>query len=451
MMMAEVAMTSPIDLQGMKAMVTGGGRGLGRAFAQALAAAGCSVAVVARTEAELAETVGLIERAGGQAQAFPADITDSAAVCAAFAAIEQSLGAVDLLVNNAGVIGPIAPFADTAPDGWWRSVEVNLKGPMLMSHRVLPGMIARGKGRIINLVTGVAPFAYFSGYCAGKAALVRFSECLAAEVRPHRIAVFPMGPGTVRTAMSEHSLNSPEGRRWLPWFKRIFDEGLDLPPERPAELVVRLASGRYDALSGLTLTPRDDLDEILARLEEVERGNLYSMRLRALSTPDAARIEAVRRAGTQPLSEIPELLVERHLDAASERVFALWTDAGAWAHWFLPSEGAVWIEAPTVDPRPGGCITIAVRQRGLEYRLGAVFAEIAAPDRLAFRWTWSADFPYGGPGDTEVIVEFHPDETGTRMVLRQHGFTDLALREAHARGWNRCFDGMERLMAEVEG
>jgi len=97
------------------------------------------------------------------------------------------------------------------------------------------------------------------------------SEAAIAPRCRHGVTVFPMGPGTVRTAMSEHSLNSPEGRKWLPWFKRIFDEGLDLPPERPAELVVRLASGRYDALSGLTLNPRDDLDEILARLEEVER------------------------------------------------------------------------------------------------------------------------------------------------------------------------------------
>jgi len=444
-------MTSPVDPKGMVAVVTGGGRGLGRAFAQALAGVGCSVAVVARSEAELAETVGLIGRAGGQAQAFPADITDAGAVDVAFAAIEQSFGAVDLLVNNAGVIGPIAPFAETAPDAWWRSVEVNLKGPMFTSRRVLPGMIARGKGRIINLVTGVAPFAYFSGYCAGKAALIRFSECLAAEVRPHGVTVFPMGPGTVRTAMSEHSLNSPEGRKWLPWFKRIFDEGLDLPPERPAELVVRLASGRYDALSGLTLNPRDDLDEILARLEEVEHDKLYSMRLRTIPNADAARIEAVRNVGTQAFSEMPELVVERRLDAVSERVFELWTNGDAWARWFLPPEGAEWIETPTVDPRPGGRIAIAVRQQGLEYRLSAVFAEIAAPDRLAFRWSWGADFPYGGPGDTEAIVEFHPDGMGTRAVLRQRGFTDPALSEAHARGWKRCFDGMERLLAETEG
>lgn len=111
-------MTSPVDLKGMVAVVTGGGRGLGRAFAQALAGVGCSVAVVARSEAELAETVGQIARAGGQAQAFPADITDAGAVDVAFAAVEQSFGVVDLLVNNAGVMGPIAPLAETAPDAW---------------------------------------------------------------------------------------------------------------------------------------------------------------------------------------------------------------------------------------------------------------------------------------------------------------------------------------------
>jgi NAD(P)-dependent dehydrogenase (short-subunit alcohol dehydrogenase family) len=301
------------ELAGRVALVTGGGRGIGRAIAIALAQAGAHVAVLARSRDELEETVRLIAARSGSARAVTADVANEHAVELAIIAVEAELGLIDVLVNNAGTIGPIAPFAQTASDVWWRSVEVNLKGPMLMCRQVLPGMIARGEGRIINLVTGVAPFAYFSGYCAGKAALIRFSECLAAEVRPHGLAVFPMGPGTVRTAMSEYSLNSPEGRQWLPWFKRIFDDGLDLPPEQPAELAVRLASGRYDALSGLTLNPRDDLDEILAHLEEVERDKLYSMRLRALPGPDAARIETVRDSGAQALSTLPELHVARHL------------------------------------------------------------------------------------------------------------------------------------------
>jgi NAD(P)-dependent dehydrogenase (short-subunit alcohol dehydrogenase family) len=302
------------DLGGTVSVVTGGGRGLGRAFAQALAAAGSAVAIIARSTNELACTVNLIEQAGGTAQAFAADITDAAAVEAALTAIERSFGRVDLLVNNAGTVSPIGPFAGTQPEAWWRSLDVNLRGAILVTHRVLSGMIARSKGRIINLVTGVAPFAHLSAYCTGKAALTRFSECLAAEVRPHGVAVFAMGPGTVRTAMSEYSLNSPEGRLWLPWFRRIFDEGLDLPPERPAELVVRLASGRYDMLSGFILNPRDDLDEIVARLSEVERDSLYSMRLRTLPSPDATRIEAIRSSGGQATPSATALLVERHLD-----------------------------------------------------------------------------------------------------------------------------------------
>jgi NAD(P)-dependent dehydrogenase (short-subunit alcohol dehydrogenase family)/uncharacterized protein YndB with AHSA1/START domain len=439
------------ELAGRIALVTGGGRGIGRAIAIALAQAGAHVAVLARSRGELEETVRLIATGSGRACAVAADVVDECAVERAVSAVEAEFGLIDVLVSNAGTIGPIAPFAETASDAWWHSVEVNLKGPMLMSRRVLPGMIARGEGRIINLVTGVAPFAYFSGYCAGKAALIRFSECLAAEARPHGVAVFPMGPGTVRTAMSEYSLNSPEGRQWLPWFKRIFDDGLDLPPERPAELAVRLASGRYDALSGLTLNPRDDLDEILARLEEVERDKLYSMRLRALPSPDASRIEAVRDAGAQALPSLPELRVERHLAAARERVFALWTDADAWTRWFLPPEGAEWIETPMVDARPGGRASIAVRQRGLDYCLSAIFTKIDAPARLAFRWTWGPDFPDGGPGDTDAVVEFCPDGTGTRVTLRQRGFTESALWAAHERGWNRCLEGMARLLAETAG
>jgi NAD(P)-dependent dehydrogenase (short-subunit alcohol dehydrogenase family) len=85
---------------------------------------------------------------------------------------------------------------------------------------------------------------HFSAYVTSKAALIRFSECLAVEVKDYGIAVFAMGPGTVRTAMAEYSLNSPEGRTWLPWFRQIFDEGRNPPAERPAALMLALPSGK---------------------------------------------------------------------------------------------------------------------------------------------------------------------------------------------------------------
>src|SRR5271168_2250746 len=274
----EGSVTGSIDLRGQVAVVTGGGRGLGRAFAQALAGAGCSVAVAARSAAELAETVRLVERSGGHARAFTADVTDAVAVDNTFAEIEQLLGPVDLLVNNAGIAGPIGPFTQSGVGDWWRTIEVNLRGQILCAHRVLPGMIARRRGRIVNIASGggATMLPYFSAYVTSKTALIRFSECLAAEVKLDGLAVFAMGPGTVRTAMAEYSLKSPEGRTWLPWFRQIFDEGRDLPPERPAALLLALASGRADRLSGCFFQPRDDLDAIIAAAETVQAGKMYS-------------------------------------------------------------------------------------------------------------------------------------------------------------------------------
>ena len=123
---------------------------------------------------------------------------------------------------------------------------------------------------------------YFSAYITSKTALIRFAECLAYEAKPYGVAVFVMGPGTVRTAMSEYSLNSPEGQKWLPWFRDIFDTGRDLPPERPTALLLALASGKADVLSGRFVQPQDDLDRLIAAAADIETGNLYSLQLSRL-------------------------------------------------------------------------------------------------------------------------------------------------------------------------
>jgi len=255
------------------AVVTGGGRGLGRAFAQALGAAGWQVAIVARQAVDVAG-----------ARTFVANVTDEAAVDRAFGDIERALGPIDLLVNNAGVIGPLGPFVESTLAEWWRTLEIDLLGQVICAHRVLPGMIARRSGRIVNIASGggATMMPYFSAYVTAKTALIRFSECLAHEVKPHGVAVFAMGPGTVRTAMSEHSLNSPEGKKWLPWFRDIFDQRRDLPPERPAALLCQLVSGRFDALSGRYLYPADDLEQLLAAVADIEAGKLYSLEVKRL-------------------------------------------------------------------------------------------------------------------------------------------------------------------------
>ncbi len=138
--------TEGINLTGQVAIVTGGGRGIGRAIALGLGRAGSSVAVVARSSDQLAETVRQIAQLGSRVISVAADVSDPLSVERMVHEVQRGLGSVDLLVNNAGLAGPIGPTWETEPDDWWKCLEVNLRGPMLCSRAVLPGMIARKKG-----------------------------------------------------------------------------------------------------------------------------------------------------------------------------------------------------------------------------------------------------------------------------------------------------------------
>jgi NAD(P)-dependent dehydrogenase (short-subunit alcohol dehydrogenase family) len=257
------------------ALVTGGGRGIGRGIAIGLVKAGMRVAVTARSADQLAETV---EVAGGGTIAIAADVADPAAVRAMVREVETRLGPVDLLVNNAGVAGPYGPLWESDPQDWWRCQEVNLRGPYLCCREVLPGMIVRRSGRIVNVASGAGIFAIpdMSAYVASKTALIRLSEQLALEAGPYGVQVFPIRPGTVRTAMVE------EGRKRIPLVQKILDEGLDVAPEVVAGLVLFLASGRADALSGRVFSVNDDVEEMVRRADDVERGELFLLRSRRL-------------------------------------------------------------------------------------------------------------------------------------------------------------------------
>ena len=269
-------------LAGQVALVTGGGRGVGRAIAEDLAAAGAAVAVTARSADQLAETVRRIEAAGGRATAAPADVTDRAAVERAVAAAERALGPVDLLVNNAGTVTALGPFWETDPDVWWRDAEVHVRGAVLCTRAVLPGMVARRRGRIVNVVSGAGARAspYVSAYACAKAALMRLTDSLAAEVAPHGIAVFAASPGVVRTALLEDTAASPLGRRWLPRFAELLASGGDLSPARAVRLVRFLAEGRADALSGRYFHATDDIAALADRAEEIVRDDLHTIQLR---------------------------------------------------------------------------------------------------------------------------------------------------------------------------
>jgi NAD(P)-dependent dehydrogenase (short-subunit alcohol dehydrogenase family) len=269
-------------LRGRVALVTGGGRGLGRAFAVALAGAGARVAVVARTREQLDETVGLIRANGGEALAVPADVTDKNAVLEMVRRVEDGFGPVSLLVNNAGAGAPFGPTWDVDADQWWRTVETNLRGPLLCSHAVMRGMIARREGRMINICSGAGTMSvpFMSAYVTSKSALIRFTEVLADEIRPHGVSVFAIQPGTVRTALAEELMSSEGGARWMPWFQRIFDEGRDVTALPGTELVLYLASGMADELSGRYFEAPGDPAGVVAHAEEIRARQLHVLRVR---------------------------------------------------------------------------------------------------------------------------------------------------------------------------
>src|SRR5207302_8270975 len=142
----------------------------------------------------------------------------------------------------------------------------------------LPGMIRRGGGRIVNVASGAGTYAIpdMSAYVASKTALIRLSEQLALEAGPFGVKVFAIRPGVVRTAMVE------EGRKAIPLIQKILDEGQEVTPQVVAELVLFLASGKADGLNGRLFSVKEDLEEIVRRAEDVEKGDLYLLRSRRL-------------------------------------------------------------------------------------------------------------------------------------------------------------------------
>lgn len=263
-------------------IVTGAGRGIGRAIALELASRGHRLTLASRTVVEIEEVAGEIVRSGGTAIAVPTDITHREAVEALVERAVAEFGGLDAIVNNAGSFNTIGPTWETDPESYWRDITINLRGPYLLARAVIPRMIAAGGGTIVNMIGGgtANPIPYGNAYGTSKAGLMRFTETLAEEVRPHRIAVFATNPGLVRTAMTELQLTTDEGKRWMGRIKKAFEDGVDRPPTDAALLIRRLLEGDYFALTGRRFGPNDDPEEIVKDVDRIVAEDLRTLRFR---------------------------------------------------------------------------------------------------------------------------------------------------------------------------
>jgi NADP-dependent 3-hydroxy acid dehydrogenase YdfG len=253
------------------AVVTGAGRGIGREIALQQARNGAKVVVLARTAAEIDATASAIEAAGGTAMAIAVDLVDHAAVEDAFRRITARFGPIDLLVNNHGSFRAFGPIWECSPGTWWQDVEINLRGTFNTCHVAVPAMLARGTGRVVNLVGGGTgnSFPNGSGYASSKAAIMRFTECLNDTTIDGGVRAFAVDPGLVRTSMTELQLFSDAGKAYLPGIQKLFDDGVDVSPSRAAELIADIAAGRFDPLAGRLLRGVDDRDALEREMQAI--------------------------------------------------------------------------------------------------------------------------------------------------------------------------------------
>jgi 3-oxoacyl-[acyl-carrier protein] reductase len=243
-------------------LITGAGRGVGKRLAMGFAQAGARVGLLARSQAELDLAKMEIEHAGGHALRLRADVRDLEQMAAAVERMRTEFGPLDVLVAAAGVQGPIGPLLSTRPKVWNETIEVNLIGTVNSCRVALPPMIEKRSGKIILIVGGGSGHsrANFSAYAASKAAVARFAECLADEVRDHNVQVNSISPGGAYTHMTDEILHAGEeraGRREIEEAEQVRITG-GVAPDKQIQLALFLASERSNHISGRLIHVSDD-------------------------------------------------------------------------------------------------------------------------------------------------------------------------------------------------
>lgn len=272
-------------LAGKTALVTGASRGLGAEIALRLAAAGAHVAMAGRDAAVLRQSGQQVADARASAAQrigcnYVFDLADPRQVDRMGDAVLRDFGVVDVLVNNAAIQGPIGPFEQIALHDWRPVFEINLFAPLRLIQLVLPGMKARGRGKIINLSGGGAasPRPDFTAYGASKTALVRMTETLAVELKKHCIDINAIAPGALNTRMLEQTLAAGHASREFEAAMKRSQSGGD-PPAKAADLVVWLASNASDGITGRLISAVwDDWQTLASHKDELEGSDVYTLR-----------------------------------------------------------------------------------------------------------------------------------------------------------------------------
>jgi NAD(P)-dependent dehydrogenase (short-subunit alcohol dehydrogenase family) len=275
-----------MKLQGKSAIITGASLGLGRVIAEAFVREGAQVLICARNAESLEQAAGELRKLAATGQKIvprACDVSVPAQVEELINCAIREFGACDILVNNAAIHGPKGPLEDNAWEEWRQALEVNLFGTVWPCRAVIPQMKKQGRGKIINLSGGGAtgPRPFFTAYATAKAAVVRFTETLAEELREHHIEVNAIAPGAMKTRLIADGLAAgPDkiGAKAYAELERINDTGGD-SPEEAAHLAVFLASAESDDITGKLISARwDPWREFPDHKEELITSDLYTLR-----------------------------------------------------------------------------------------------------------------------------------------------------------------------------
>jgi len=275
-----------MKLENRRALITGSSQGFGLAIAQGFASEGASVLLCSRNLTELeraAAEVRGVARGPAKVSLQRADVANPDDVASLMEKAHREWGGLDVLVCNAGIHGPLGPVEDVDGSAWWEAIRINLMGSVLPCRAVLPEFKHRRQGKIILLSgDGAAkPMPFLSAYAASKAAVVRFGETLAQEVRDFGIAVNAVAPGMLKPRLLDDVLNAgPEkvGQSYFDFVKQEVANG-GTPIERSVELCVYLASDRSNGITGkLLATMWDPWESLEERISDLAGSDIYTLR-----------------------------------------------------------------------------------------------------------------------------------------------------------------------------